>query len=410
MKFGCIGEKLGHSFSVEIHEKLALYDYVLEPVPREKLHDFMTRADFDGINVTIPYKRDVIPYMKEISPEAKLCGAVNTIVKKDGALYGYNTDFAGMRDMLAFGGIGIRGKKVLILGSGGTSGTAKKLCDALGAATAELVSRGGKDGCITYSQAYERTDTEVIINATPCGMYPGAGVSPIDLSRFPRLCGVADAIYNPQKTALLMCADAMGIPCVGGLYMLVSQALYAAQIWTGREDLISRAPEIYQAVRREKENIILIGMPGAGKSTLGRALAEKLGREFLDSDAVIEGEMGKPIPQIFREVGEPGFRDVESRVIRDLSALRGKVIATGGGAVLRKENVEHLRSNGKILFLDAPLETLMPTGSRPLTSTAADLKKRYEERYDLYLASADHVIPVTRNVEENLEKIRKVIQ
>lgn len=410
MKFGCIGEKLGHSFSVEIHEKLVLYDYTLMPVPREELHDFMTRADFDGINVTIPYKRDVIPYMKEISEEARLCGAVNTIVKKDGALYGYNTDFAGMRDMLSFGGIEIGGKNVLILGSGGTSGTAKKLCDALGASRAELVSRGGKDGCITYEEAYGRTDTDVIINATPCGMYPNAGQSPIDLSRFPGLCGVADAVYNPQKTALLMQAEDLKIPCIGGLYMLVSQALYAAGIWMGREDLISLAPSIYEAVRREKENVILIGMPGAGKSTLGKAIAAYLGREFLDSDTVIEEEEKKPIPQIFRELGEKGFRDIESRVIRSLSALRGKVIATGGGAILRKENVENLRSNGKLLFLDAPLETLMPTGDRPLTSTAADLKKRYEERYDIYLASADAVIPVTRSVEENMEKIKQVIQ
>ena len=205
----------------------------------------------------------------------------------------------------------------------------------MGAARAESVSRGGKDGCITYEEAYGRRDTQVIINATPCGMYPNAGTSPVDLSRFPCLCGVADAVYNPQKTAFLMAAEALGIPCIGGLYMLVSQALYAAQIWTGRTDLVSLAPSIYEAVRSEKENVILIGMPGAGKSTLGKALAAKLGREFLDSDAVIEAEEQKPIPQIFREVEEKGFRDIESRVIRSLSALRGKVIATGGGAILR---------------------------------------------------------------------------
>ncbi len=410
MKFGCIGEKLGHSFSVEIHEKLALYDYALMPVPREELHDFMVRRDFDGINVTIPYKKDVIPYLKEISFEAKLCGAVNTIVKKDGELYGYNTDFAGMRDLLAMGGIEIEGKKVLILGSGGTAGTAKKLCDVLGASRAELVSRGGKDGCITYEEAYTRSDTEVLINATPCGMYPNAGQSPIELARFPSLCGVADAVYNPEKTALLMDAEALGVPCIGGLYMLVSQALYAAEIFTGREDLLHLAPAIYEAVRREKENVVLIGMPGSGKSTLGKALAARLGREFLDSDAVIEEEEKRTIPEIFREVGEKGFRDIESRVIRSLSALRGKIIATGGGAVLREENVKNLRSNGTLLFLDAPLETLMPTGDRPLTATFDDLKKRYEERYDIYRASADAVIPVTRDVERNLKKIQEVLE
>lgn len=410
MKFGCIGEKLGHSFSVEIHEKIGLYDYELMPVPREKLHDFMMERDFDGINVTIPYKKDVIPYLKEISYEAKLCGAVNTIVKKDGALYGYNTDFAGMRDLLAMGGIEIENKNVLILGSGGTAGTAQKLCAVLGAARVELVSRGGKDGCISYEEAYTRTDTEVIINATPCGMYPNAGTSPVDLTKFPVLCGVADAVYNPERTALLMQAEKLEIPCIGGLYMLVSQALYAAEIFTGREDLLHLAPAIYEAVRREKENIVLVGMPGAGKSTLGKALAEKTGREFFDSDAVIEAEEGKTIPEIFRQSGEQMFRDIESRVIRSLSALRGKVIATGGGAVLRDENVTNLRSNGTILFLDAPLETLLPTGDRPLTATAEDLKKRYEERYDRYCASADAVIPVTRDVERNLKKIEWVLE
>jgi len=409
MKFGCIGEKLGHSFSVEIHEKIGLYDYTLMPIPREELDSFMKRADFDGINVTIPYKKDVIPYLKELSEEATLCGAVNTIVKRDGALYGYNTDFAGMRDLLAFGGIGIENQNVLILGSGGTSGTALKLCRSLGARRVEPVSRSGRDGCLTYEQAYTRTDTQVIINATPCGMYPNAGKSPVELSRFPDLCGVADAVYNPQKTAFLMEAETLGIPCIGGLYMLVSQALYAAQIFTCRDDLVSLAPDIYEAVRKEEENIVLIGMPGAGKSTLGKAVAQALGREFLDSDAVIEEEEKKPIPQIFREKGEKAFRDIESRVIRGLSALRGKVIATGGGAILRKENVEHLRSNGKLLFLDAPLETLMPTGDRPLTSTAADLKKRYEERYGLYCACADEIIPVTRDVEENLRNLEKVL-
>lgn len=410
MKFGCIGEKLGHSFSVEIHEKLGLYDYTLMPLSRDEFHGFMVEKDFDGINVTIPYKKDVIPYLKEISYEAKLCGAVNTIVKRDGELYGYNTDFAGMRDLLAIGGIEIEGKNVLILGSGGTAGTAKKLCEVLGAARAQLVSRGGKDGCITYEEAYEKIDTEVIINATPCGMYPNAGQSPVELARFPRLCGVADAVYNPEKTAFLMEAEALEIPHIGGLYMLVSQALYAAEIFTGREDLLHLAPTIYEALRREKENIVLIGMPGSGKSTLGKALAEKMGREFLDSDAVLEKEEQKTIPELFREIGEQGFRDTESRVIRSLSALRGKVIATGGGAVLRAENVKNLRSNGVLLFLDAPLETLMPTGDRPLTSTFDDLKKRYEERFHIYLASADAVIPVTRDVEWNLKKIQEVLE
>ena len=409
MKFGCIGEKLGHSFSVEIHEKIGLYDYVLMPLSRDELDGFMKRREFDGINVTIPYKKDVIPYLETMSEEAKLCGAVNTIVKRDGKLHGYNTDFAGMRDMLAFGGIEIAGKNVLILGSGGTAGTALKLCRYLGAARAELVSRGEKEGCISYEEAYRRRDTQIIINCTPCGMYPNAGTSPVELKRFPQLCGVADAVYNPQKTEFLMQAEELGIPSVGGLFMLVSQALYAADIFTGRSDLVALAPAIHEAVRSEKENIVLTGMPGAGKSTIGKALAELLGREMIDSDAVIVEEEKKPIPDIFREEGEKAFRDIESRVIRSLSALRGKIIATGGGVILREENVRYLKSNGKLIFLDAPLETLMPTADRPVASTAEDLKKRYEQRYDIYVSTADAIVSVTRDVEENLKKIKQVL-
>ena len=408
MKFGCIGEKLGHSFSVEIHEKIGLYDYILMPLPRDELDGFMTRRAFDGINVTIPYKKDVIPYLETMSEEAKLCGAVNTVIRRDGNLHGYNTDFAGMRDMLRFGGIEVTGKKVLILGTGGTAGTALKLCRLLGASRAELVSRGGTEG-ISYQEAYERQDTQIIINCTPCGMYPNAGASPVVLKRFPKLCGVADAVYNPQKTEFLMQAEELGIPFVGGLFMLVSQALYAAEIFTGREELVSLAPAIYEAVRSEKENIVLTGMPGAGKSTLGKTLAELLGREFIDSDAVIAEEEKKSIPDIFRQEGEKAFRDIESRVIRSLSALRGKVIATGGGVILREENVRNLKSNGKLIFLDAPLESLMPTADRPVASTAEDLKKRYEQRYDIYRSTADAIVPVTRDVAENLKKIKQVL-
>ncbi len=409
MKFGCIGEKLGHSFSVEIHEKIGLYSYELWPLEKEKLSHFMKRADFDGINVTIPYKKDVIPYLSALSPEAKLCGAVNTVVKREGKLYGYNTDFLGMKDLLSFGHLSVKGKNVLILGSGGTSRTALCLCESLGAKRVHRVSRSGKDGCLTYEKARELSDTEILINTTPCGMYPKAGESPVDLSFFPRLEGVADAIYNPQKTRLLMDAEASGIPCVGGLYMLVSQALYAAEIFTGITGLCARARGIYEEIKREKENIVLIGMPGSGKSTLGRDLAERLGKEFFDSDTVIEEEEKRTIPEIFAAEGEKAFRDAESRVIRSLSALRGKVIATGGGAVLREENVSFLKSNGRLIFLDAPLSDLTATASRPLSSTPADLEKRHKERYEIYLAVCDERVSVSRNRKENLDLIQKVL-
>ncbi len=410
MKYGCIGEKLGHSFSAIIHEKIGLYDYELLPVEKEKLSQFMLRRSFDGINVTIPYKKDVIPYLKEISPEASLCGAVNTIVNREGELFGFNTDFLGMKAMLEYGKIPICGKKVLILGSGGTSGTAEKLCLSLGAERVHRVSRSGKDGCITYEAAKALSDTEIIINTTPCGMYPNMGESPIDLDFFPDLSGVADAIYNPRRTKLLLDAEKRGIPHIDGLYMLVSQGVYAAQIFTGREDLLSLTEPIYREIQREKRNIVLIGMPGCGKSTVGKEISRRLKMEFLDTDEGIVKKEGKEIPQIFSENGENYFRNAESEVIREIAPLQGKVIATGGGAILREENVSFLKGNGILLFLDAPLETLVSTADRPLSSNPADLKKRYEERYDIYKKSADFVIPVSRNLTENLEKILKVLQ
>ncbi len=410
MNYGCIGEKLGHSFSAIIHEKIGLYDYALWPVEKEKLDDFMTRRDFDGINVTIPYKKDVIPYLKEISEEAVLCGAVNTVVKRGGELFGYNTDFLGMKAMLEYGNIFVKGKKVLILGSGGTSGTAKKLCEHLHAKSVFRVSRTGKDDCITYEKAITLSDTEVIINTTPCGMFPHMGESPIDLSFFPQLSGVADAIYNPRRTKLLLDAKKRGIPCIDGLYMLVSQAVYAAEIFTGQKGLLEKTLPIYKSIQKEKRNIVLVGMPGSGKSTIGKEIARSLHMDFLDTDDLIREKAGKKIPEIFAQMGEKHFRDLESEVIREIAPFQGKVIATGGGAVLREENVSYLKGNGDILFLDAPLEALISTKDRPLTSNPEDMKKRYEERYGIYTSCADLAVEVSRDLTENTEKILKVLQ
>ena len=406
-KIGLIGEKLGHSFSKIIHEKLGQYSYELIPLEKEAFHAFMKKADFDGINVTIPYKKDVIPYLDEISEEAKLCGAVNTVVKKNGMLYGYNTDVLGMEDMLRRAGIEIKDKNVLILGSGGTSGTALQLCRKLGAKSILRVSRREKDGAISYEAAKEKTDTDVILNTTPVGMYPDMGESPIDLSCFPRLSAVADVIYNPLKTKLLLEAEKRSLRTTGGLYMLVSQAMHAARLFTSDDFVLERTEKIAAELYAAKENIVLIGMPACGKSTVGKALAEDLGRRFLDSDEEIVKKAGKEIPRIFAEEGEAAFRDLESRVIKDLSAEQGIVLATGGGVILREENVENLRANGKIFFLDAPLETLVATSDRPLSSTPEALKQRYEERYDRYLAVADKRISVSRDLAANLSAIKK---
>jgi len=407
MKCGCIGEKLGHSFSKVIHEKLGLYEYELWPLEKKALSDFMTRCEFDGINVTIPYKKDVIPYLKEMSEEARLCGAVNTVVNRAGELFGFNTDFLGMRAMLEKGGIELCGKNVLILGTGGTSSTALKLAESLGAKRVERVSRSGKNGALTYEEALQRKDTEILLNTTPCGMFPNMGTSPVDLDQFPQLSGVADAVYNPLKSQLVLDAETRGIPAVGGLYMLVSQGVFAAQIFTGREDLSDRIEPIFTQIEKEKQNLVLIGMPGCGKSTLGKELASRLGKEFTDSDEEIVRLAGKPISEIFRTDGEEAFRDLESEVIRSLSERQGAVIATGGGAVLRKRNVEYLKGNGILLFLDAPPETLLSTPARPLSSNQEALMQRYRERYHLYCAASDRHIPVSRSVEDNLLAIQK---
>ena len=407
MKYGLIGEKLGHSFSVEIHQKIGLYEYELCPLKREELADFLTKKDFCGINVTIPYKKDVIPYLDSLSPAARLCGAVNTVVKREGRLLGDNTDFYGMQCCLERAGIDLKGKDVLILGSGGTSGTALALAQHLGAASVHRVSRSARDGFLTYEEAAARKSVQILMNTTPCGMYPDLDAIPIDLASFPRLEGIFDAIYNPLKSRLVLWGEKHAIPATGGLYMLVAQALRAAEIFTGEQALMDRAEPIFQALFSEKKNIVLTGMPGSGKSTLGRALALSLGKEFVDSDEEIVKRAKKSIPQIFREEGEGAFRDLESSVIRSLSARQGLVLATGGGVPLRQENMENLRANGTVLFLDAPLSSLLPTDDRPLSSNQADLKQRYEERYEIYLQACHKRIPVSRNVEENLLLIEK---
>lgn len=409
MKYGCIGEKLGHSFSVDIHRLINEYEYVLAPMPAEELERFMTERDFIGINVTIPYKRAVMPYLEKISDEAALCGAVNTIINKDGKLYGFNTDFLGMRALIEKNGIELSGKNVLILGSGGTSGTASALCRALGAGRVERVSRTPKDDMINYETATMRADTDVIINTTPCGMFPNLFGQAIDISAFPRLSGVVDAVYNPLRSQLVLDAKSRGINAVGGLYMLVSQATYAAEIFTGK-NITDRTDEIYDKLVKGKENIVLIGMPGSGKTTIGKKLAEKLSFEFIDTDDEITKLDGREIKDIFSNDGERYFREKESEVIRFAAAKQSAVIATGGGAILNDENVRNLKMNGKLIFIDAPLGDLAATLSRPLSSDRAALEKRYAERYDRYRSIADITLPISRNIEENLGLIERMIR
>lgn len=393
MKYGLIGERLGHSFSKDVHGMLSDYNYELCEIARKDLGDFMTKADFTAINVTIPYKEAVIPYLSYISEEAKRIGAVNTVVKRGGKLYGYNTDFLGMIAQITKMRLSLKGKKTVILGTGGTSKTAFAVAESMGASPILVVSRTKKDGVIDYEELYkEHLDAEIIINTTPVGMYPNNDTSPIDVTLFKNVEGVIDAIYNPIRTNLVLDALSIGAKAEGGLYMLVAQAVYASEIFLGVKHPKEKLEKIFKKIRRKKENIVLIGMPASGKSTAASLLSGELSREAFDTDEVIKAAKGRSIPEIFATEGESVFRDCESDAVALVSQKNGVVIATGGGAVLRSKNVKILKQNGVLFFIDRPCEKLLPTVDRPLAQDTEAIRKIYEERYKIYLSSADVVI------------------
>ena len=399
-EYGCIGESLKHSFSQEIHNALADYKYEIIEIPRGELGKFAKERPFKAINVTIPYKEMIIPYLDEMDGAAREIGAVNTVVNRNGRLFGYNTDFYGMRSLILRAEIDLSGKKVVILGTGGTSKTACAVANALNAANIIRVSRTGKEGSVTYSELYEsHSDAEVIINTTPIGMYPNIYDSPVDLSRFPKASGVVDVVYNPLRTPLIIEAEKRKIKATGGLYMLVSQAVRASEIFLDKKYDADVAEKIYGDIYKRKENIVLIGMPASGKSTVGRVTAKAMERALIDTDGLIEKSEKRSIPEIFEYLGEPYFRDCETAVIKSVASLSGKVIATGGGAVLREENIDALRENGRIYFIDRALSDLIPTIDRPLSSDKEAIRKRYEERYGAYTALADVRIEVCGDAE-----------
>ncbi len=406
MEYGCIGEHLGHSFSKEIHNSLENYDYTLKELALSELKLFMEERNFKAINVTIPYKLAVIPYLHYISPEAKAINAVNTIVNKDGKLYGYNTDFYGLKGLIEKENVSLKGKTVLILGSGGTSNTAFAVAQAMGAKSVFKVSRNEKDGYITYNKCYDIADeVQIIINTTPCGMFPATGVSAIDIKCFSNLEAVFDAVYNPLKSQLIIDAQSRGIKAVGGLYMLVLQAACAVEHFTNKSVDYSKAEDVFQKLYKSKMNIVLIGMPGCGKSTIGEMLSKKLNKVFKDTDELIVKSENTQITDIFKSKGEKVFRDIESREVALVSKENGMVIATGGGAVLNKKNTELLKGNGRVYFINRPIEQISATSDRPLSSSKEDLYKRFTERYDIYLQSADVVIDGSGTVEEVVKRI-----
>ena len=412
MRCGVIGERLGHSFSKEIHERLGYCEsYELIELAPEELEGFFRRRDFDGINVTIPYKEAVIPYLDGMSGRAEAIGAVNTVVNHGGTLWGDNTDFGGLEALIRRMGLELQGRTVLVAGTGGTSRTAAAVARALGAAEVVRLSRTGRGGAPTYEDAYERyAGAQILINTTPAGMAPDEGGCCADLNRLPGLKGVVDAVYNPLATRLVRQARARGIPAEGGLYMLTAQAVAAAELFTGARFAPETVEGLYREFLFEKRNIVLTGMPGSGKTTLGALLSRRLGRGFIDTDAEIERAIGMPIAEIFRQRGEAFFRDLEAETIRDAARTGGQVIATGGGAVLRTENVDALKQNGAIVFLNRPLADLQPADERPLADSAEKLRALYEARRPVYAAAADVTVPVRGTPEQTAETLLEMLR
>ena len=395
MIYGCIGEHLPHSFSREIHGEIGGYAYDLKELTPQELPAFLTEKDFCGINVTIPYKQAVIPFLDGIDDTAREIGAVNTVVNRNGQLRGYNTDLDGLVRLIRRIGLDLRNRKVLILGTGGTSRTAAFAARRLGASEILKVSRTAREGAVSYETALrDHQDAEVILNTTPCGMYPEPDAQPLPLKPFTRLQGVVDAIYNPLRSRLVLEAQSLGLPAEGGLYMLVAQAVRASELFLDTSYPEEMTGRIFQSILRRKENIVLIGMPGSGKSAVGRELARRTGRPLADTDLLIGQRAGKTIPEIFRDSGKKVFRDLESEVIRELAVRGGQVLSTGGGAVLRPENVTFLRQNGRLFWLDRNPDLLVPTEDRPLADTREKMKQLYLQREPVYRAAADEIIPV----------------
>ncbi len=413
MNYGLIGEKLGHSYSKEIHNQIGDYDYVLKEIPRDELSDFMTKKDFKGINVTIPYKQDVIPFLDYVDDAAKEIGAVNTVVNRGGKLFGYNTDFIGLRNLILSENLDFEGKKVLILGTGGTSHTARAVSKSLKASEIFIVSRtkhADLKNVITYDEARTlHSDARFIINTTPCGMFPKIEESAVNPENFPNLEGVIDVIYNPLRTKLVVSAQNCGVKAKGGLFMLVGQAVSAAEFFFDKKIDTGETKRIYNKILSEKQNIVLIGMPGSGKSTVGKELSRVLNRKFYDTDKMITEKEKMPPSQIINEKGEKVFRDAETDACRELSTMTNLVIATGGGTILRGENVTLLKNNGIVFFIDRDIEKIRPTKNRPLSDSLEKLKAIYDVRYPIYTKACDFHIESDDNISHTIKKIMELI-
>jgi len=402
MNCGLLGKTLGHSYSAQIHSYLGTYSYTLFEKQPEELEDFLKNNGLAGLNVTIPYKKDVIPYCQHLTECAKKLGAVNTIIRrKDGSLIGHNTDYFGFRSMVMRMGLSLAGKKVLVLGSGGASATAVAVLQELGAYVI-VISRSGENN---YTNLHLHSDAAVIVNATPVGMYPHAGISPVNLDMFPKLECVLDIVYNPARTQLLLDAQERGIPCDNGLWMLIAQAKEGAEWFTGQKISDDIIGDIHKKLCKQMENIILIGMPGCGKSTIGKTLAQRLNKQFVDADEEIVRATKMSIPKIFEAFGEDGFRAKETAVLAELGQKSNLVIATGGGCVTRLENYPLLHQNGTICWIQRDIASL-PTNGRPLSQTGK-LEQMYAVRKPLYERFADYTVSNNDALEDTIAAIEK---
>ena len=409
MEYGLIGEKLGHSFSKIIHEKLADYTYELCPLAKDELDAFMTAKQFKAINVTIPYKQDVIPYCDVLDDSAKRIGVVNTIVNRDGKLFGYNTDFAGFLYNLNAHGITLKDKKVMICGSGGTCKTVTAVAEYMGAKEILVVSRSKKENAVTYEECIRHKDVDVVVNASPKGMYPNNGESPLDLSNFPNCKAVVDVIYNPLKTRLLQQAEQLGMKAVNGLEMLVAQAKFAVEHFLSTEIENDKIDQITLELLKQLTNIVLIGMPSSGKTLTGKALCKYIDKTVVDTDAVIVERSGMSIKEMFARHGEAYFRQWEHDVIEELSKQNGLIIATGGGAIKNEENIQNLKQNGIVMFIDRDLEHLLVTDDRPLSKDTNAVAKLYEERYPLYTKYGDLRVPNNYPMEISQQELDELM-
>ncbi len=407
MTYGLIGNKISHSFSKQIHERLADYTYELIPLQEQEFQRFMEERKFQAINVTIPYKQAVIPYLDKIDDHAKAIGAVNTIIHRDQKLIGYNTDYAGFAYMLKKHAIDLAQKKILIIGNGGACCAVKAVAKNKQAKKIIIVNKTNKKGAISYEECYKKhTDIEVIINTSPVGMSPHITSCPIDLSKFPLCKVVIDVIYNPLHTALCQQAKKQNMLYINGMEMLIAQAKYAVEIFLNKTIDDTIIDTLFNEILHSKLNLVFIGMPGAGKSTIGKALSHMLQMDFIDTDQIIENKTHMTIAEIFSKYGEAYFRELEKEIYLEVSHMHHTIIATGGGAVKYEENMDVLSSNSIILHLDRDIQHIqLDNTQRPLAQDKEMLRTLFHERDALYRKFADYTFQNNESIDQTLQQI-----